>query len=96
MWRYRLLPPSGDSLRRYRGSVEKSEAIVSKDKLSEVLCRHNLIARYVRKEAYAQGVADTLELLTKRDRRSPYTSRGLRANAARVAAALDEAAIRLG
>jgi hypothetical protein len=75
--------------------METSEVIVSQDKLSEVLCRHNLIARYVRKESYAQGVADTLELLTKRDRRSPYSSRALRANAARVSAALDEAAIRL-
>jgi len=94
MWRYRLLPPPCDSLRRYRGSVEKSEAIVSRDKLSDALCRHNLIARYVRKEAYAQGVADTLEFLAQRDRRSPYASRGLRAHAARVGAALDEAADR--
>jgi hypothetical protein len=75
--------------------METSEVIVSQDKLSEVFCRHNHIARYVRKESYAQGVADTLELLTKRDRRSPYSSRALRANAARVSAALDEAAIRL-
>ena len=73
----------------------KSDAIVSQDKLTEVLCRYNLIARYVREQAYAQGVADTLELLAKRDRRSPYASRGLRANAARVGAALDEAALRL-
>jgi hypothetical protein len=79
----------------YRWSMEKSESIVSKDRLSEVLCRYNLIARYVRQEAYAQGVADTLELLARRDRRSPYASRGLRANAAQVGAALDEAALRL-
>jgi hypothetical protein len=72
----------------------KSDDIVSQDKLSEVLCRYNLIARYVRKEAYAQGVADTLELLGRRDRRSPYASRGLRADAARLGAALDEAAMR--
>ena len=75
--------------------METSEVIVSQDKLSAVFCRHNHIARYARKESYAQGVADTLELLTKRDRRSPYSSRALRANAARVSAALDEAAIRL-
>ncbi|HEY3923386.1 MAG TPA: hypothetical protein VGL75_02405 [Acidothermaceae bacterium] len=72
----------------------KSEAIVSTDKLSEVLCRHNLVARYVRQQAYEQGVADTLELLAKRDRRSPYASRGLRAEAARLGAALDEAALK--
>jgi hypothetical protein len=72
----------------------KLEAIVSQDKLSEVLCRYNLIARYVREKAYAQGVADTLELLAQRDRRSPYASRGLRANAARIGAALDEAALK--
>jgi hypothetical protein len=62
--------------------MQPSDVIVSQDKLSEVFCRHNHIARYVRKESYAQGVADTLELLTKRDRRSPYGSRALRANAA--------------
>jgi hypothetical protein len=72
----------------------KFDAMVSQDKLTEVLCRYNLIARYVREQAYAQGVADTLELLARRDRRSPYASRGLRANAARVGAALDEAALR--
>jgi hypothetical protein len=73
--------------------MQTSEVIVSQDKLSEVFCRHNHIARYVRKESYAQGVADTLELMTKRDRRSPYTSRALRANAALAGAALDQAAI---
>ena len=75
--------------------MQTSEVIVSQDKLAEVFCRHNHIARYVRKESYAQGVADTLELMTKRDRRSPYTSRALRANAARVGTALDQAAITL-
>ena len=75
--------------------METPHVIVSQDKLSEVFCRHNHIARYVRKEAYAQGVAETLELLAKRDRRSPYSSRAMRATAARASAALDEAAIRL-
>ncbi len=72
----------------------ESDAIGSLDELSVVLCRYNLAARYSRKEAYAQGVADTLELLAQRDRRAPYASRGLRAEAARLGAALDEAAER--
>jgi hypothetical protein len=74
--------------------VGKSEAIVSTDRLSEMLCRYNLVARSVRQQADAQGVADTLELLAKDDRRSPYASRGLRAEAARLGAALDEAALK--